>query len=55
MFQAILVLLLTQRLGYALLESGDRGIGQLVEFGTKLIEEYTADFILSRGGWVRLS
>jgi len=54
MFQVALVMLLGQRLVHGLLSQGYSGIGQVVEYTAMMLEDNTADFIISNGGWVNI-
>ena len=47
-----LLLLLSQKLAFALLSKGERNLSELTDFTAHLIEDSAADFIVQSGGWV---
>lgn len=51
--QVALLMLLGQRITFSLLSRGERGISSLVDNLARVIGDYAAEFIVSRGGWVR--
>ena len=47
-----MLLAFSQRLTLGLLQKGERGLGKLMEYSVRLIEDKAAEFIIKQGGWV---
>ena len=52
LLQVALLMLLAQKIVFLLLSRGERYIGPLTDYTARLIEESSADFVVSSGGWV---
>ncbi|XP_062616097.1 uncharacterized protein LOC134277805 [Saccostrea cucullata] len=49
--QVVLLLVYGQSVTWRAVESGHRGIGNLISYTTRLLSDYAADFIINQGGW----
>lgn len=49
--RVVLLLLLSQKLAFAMLSRGERNLSELADYTAHLIEDSTADFIVESGGW----
>ena len=47
-----MLLAFSQRLTLGLLQKGERGLGKLMDYSVRLIEDKAAEFIINQGGWV---
>ncbi|XP_061177691.1 uncharacterized protein LOC133186465 [Saccostrea echinata] len=49
--QVVLLLVYGQSVTWRAVESGQRGIGNLISYTTRLLSDYAAEFIINQGGW----
>ncbi|OWF40222.1 uncharacterized protein LOC110464085 [Mizuhopecten yessoensis] len=51
MKQVALLMVYSQKAAWRLVESGNQGIGNLVDYTARLVADRAADFIIKHGGW----